>query len=139
MPIGTASRFFRGGATRFARYVGHVWNTRRANSVDVGSGYGISVDDNDSITNIRNFGTAGTVMTQGAAGDRPTVDKATIAGATLVETINDDHMTAAVSGQLLTIAVAFRDDGSSSERALLARDTSAVTDKPAFDLSIIVE
>jgi hypothetical protein len=134
-----AVRWLWPGRTGLQRYRTQHWDTRRPATVDVGSGYGVSVDDGDAVTQVKNLVPSGAVMAQASAGDRPTVDTATIPGALLIETVNDDYMSAAVSGQILTLAIAFRDDGASTTRILAARDTSEVTDKPAFEISIIEE
>jgi hypothetical protein len=138
MPVTTAGRL-----RRVPPHLGlpgrtGLWDTRRSAAVDVGAGYGLSVDDNDAVVGVRDR-VGGNDLTQATSGDRPTVDKATIPGATLIETVQDDHLKAAVTGQILTVALAFRDDGASTERHLLSRDTSEATDKPAFQISIIVE
>lgn len=139
MPLGAAFRWLWPGRTRLQRYRTEHWDTRRPVTVDVGSGYGVSIDDGDAIEEVRNLVSGAATLTQATAGDRPSVDRATVPGALLVETVNDDHMVAPVATQLLTIAIAFRDDGSSSARVLLARDTSETTDKPAIEISLIEE
>jgi hypothetical protein len=139
MAFGAAFRWLWPGRTGLQRYRTQHWDTRREATVNVGSGYGVSVDDGDPVEEVKNLVPSGAVLAQASAGDQPTVDTATVPGALLIETINDDYMSAAVSGQILTLAIAFRDDGASTERSLVARDTSEATDKPAFELSIIEE
>lgn len=139
MALASAFRWLWPGRTELQGSRTEHWDTREPETVDVGSGYGVSVDDGDSIEQIRTLIPGGTTLTQATAGDRPTVDLTTVPGAILVSTINDDHMVAAVTGQILTLAIAFRDDGASATRHILARDASETTDKPAFLLSIIEE
>lgn len=139
MAFGSAFRWLWPGRSALQGSRTEHWDTREPNTVDVGSGYGVSVDDGDSIEEIRTLVPGGVPLTQATAGDRPTVDLTTVPGAVLVATVNNDHMVAAVTGDILTIAIAFRDDGASTERHLLSRDTSETTDKPAIEIAIIEE
>lgn len=71
-----------------------------------------------------------------SSGDRPTLDTLTQAGLTLVSYDSDDRLSATSADTVRTIVIVFRLPASPAPRVLAARDTSATTTKPAFNIGL---
>ena len=70
------------------------------------------------------------------SGDRPVLDTLTQAGLTLVSYDSDDRLSATVADTVRTMVIVFRVPASPAPRVFAARDTSATTTKPAFNIGL---
>lgn len=87
------------------------------------------------VSAVSDLSTAEVAISAGS-GDRPVIDRAKVPSLRLIAFDSDDRLSGAVTATVRTAVILFYLPASPAARTILARDTSATTTKPAFNIGL---